>query len=132
MNQLIKGLHHVSMKCRKGDEFQRVLHFYTEVLGLPVLRTWGGEAPDGIMLDLGNGCIELFCNRREDAPTGVIRHIALETGDVDACVARVKASGYEVFIEPRELCIPSETPLHARIAFCFGPLGEQIEFFQPV
>lgn len=129
--QLISGFHHVSMKCRKGDEFRRVLHFYTEVLQLPVLRTWGGEEPDGVMFDLGNGAIELFCNRKEDAPTGIIRHIALETRDIDACVQRVKDAGYEVFIGPRPLLIPSQPPVQAQIAFCFGPLGEQIEFFQP-
>lgn len=42
---------------------------------------------------------------------------------------KVKAAGYEVFIEPNDIVIPSDPACHARMAFCFGPLGEQIEFF---
>ena len=131
MNRLIKGFHHVSMKCCKGEEYQRVVRFYTETLGLPVSRSWGGEEPDGVMIELGNGSIEIFCNRNADVDTGIIRHIALETEDVEACARRVREAGYEVFIEPRDLLIPSQPPVRARICFCFGPLHEQIEFFQP-
>ena len=131
MNQLIQGFHHVSMKCRKDEEYERVIKFYTETLGLSVSRTWGADEVNGAMIDLGNGWIEIFCNRNADADTGIIRHIALETKDVEACVAKVKEAGYEVFIEPKDLLIPSQPPVQARIAFCFGPLHEQIEFFQP-
>ncbi|MBQ3157141.1 MAG: VOC family protein [Clostridia bacterium] len=119
------------MKCCKGEEYQRVVRFYTETLGLPVSRSWGGEEPDGVMIELGNGSIEIFCNRNADVDTGIIRHIALETEDVEACARRVREAGYEVFIEPRDLLIPSQPPVRARICFCFGPLHEQIEFFQP-
>lgn len=129
---MIKGLHHVSMKCRKGEEYQRVLHFYTEVLGLPIIRSWGESETDGVMIGVGNTAIEIFCNRNLDADTGIIRHIAMSTDDIEACVERVKTAGYEVFVEPRELLIPSDPPIRARIAFCFGPLHEQIEFFQEI
>ena len=39
-------------------------------------------------------------------------------------------AGYEVFIEPKDIVIGSVPEFHARMAFCFGPLGEQIEFFK--
>lgn len=55
---------------------------------------------------------------------------ALATDNVDKCVADVKKAGYEVFIEPKDISIPSNPPYNARMAFCFGPLSEQIEFFQ--
>ena len=42
----------------------------------------------------------------------------------------MKAAGYEVFAGPKELVIPSDPECRARITFCFGPRGEQIEFFQ--
>ena len=42
----------------------------------------------------------------------------------------VREAGYEVFIEPRDIVIASEPPFPARIAFCRGPLQEEIEFFQ--
>lgn len=130
MEQLIKGIHHVSMKCRKGEQYQKVISFYRYVLGLRVLRTWGENEPDGVMFDTGNGAIEIFTNASDEVELGIIRHFALETDNVDACIQRVKEAGYEVFIEPKDIVIPSNPPLNARIAFCFGPLSEQIEFFQ--
>lgn len=129
---LITGLHHVSMKCRTGKEYNKVVSFYTEVLGLRIVRTWGGAEPDGVMLDSGNGLIEIFANRNSEPELGIIRHFALATDDVDGCVNAVKNAGYEVFIEPKIIVIPSEPPFKARMAFCYGPLGEQIEFFQEI
>ena len=52
------------------------------------------------------------------------------TDDVDACVEAVKAAGYEVFIEPKDIEIASTPVFPARIAFCKGPLGEEIELFE--
>ena len=67
----------------------------------------------------------------DDAPgKGVIRHFAFATDDVDACVESVKAAGYEVFIEPKDIKIASTPAFPARIAFCKGPLGEEIELFE--
>ena len=37
--------------------------------------------------------------------------------------------GYEVFIEPKNIEIASLPTFPARIAFCKGPQGEEIEFF---
>lgn len=42
----------------------------------------------------------------------------------------VKAAGYEVFIEPKDIEIASIPAFPVRIAFCKGPLGEEIELFQ--
>jgi glyoxylase I family protein len=33
-------------------------------------------------------------------------------------------------MEPTDICIPSAAPYPARIGFCIGPVGEEIEFFQ--
>ena len=49
---------------------------------------------------------------------------------MDSIVRKVKAAGYEVFIEPNDIVIPSDPPFHARMAFCYGPLGEELEFFR--
>lgn len=126
MKNLVNGIHHVSLKCRKGQEYDKVEDFYSNVLGLETARVW----EDGIMFDTGNGVIEIFTNREDAADTGVIRHFAFSVNDTDRCAAAVREAGYEVFIEPKDIVIPSKKPLSARIAFCFGPLGEQIEFFQ--
>lgn len=128
--RLVNGLHHVSMKCHKGEEYNKVVAFYTEVLGLKTVRTWGETEIDGVMLDTGNGLIEIFANRDSEPETGIIRHFALATEDVDGCVEAVRNAGYQIFVEPKDIEISSEPPFKARMAFCYGPLGEQIEFFQ--
>lgn len=123
---LVKGLHHVSMKCSSIEEYEKTVDFYKNIIGIPVARTW--EA--GIMLDTGSGIIEIFNDGDGALGKGVIRHFAFATDDVDACAEAVKKAGYEVFIEPKNIEIASLPAFSARIAFCKGPLGEEIEFFQ--
>lgn len=123
---MIKGLHHISMKCGSEKEFEEAKNFYIGLLGFTVVRQW----PEGIMLSFGNGMLELFSNGQGVRELGAIRHIAFATDDVDGMVSKVKEAGYEVFIEPKEIVIKSDPEFHARMAFCFGPLGEQIEFFK--
>ena len=85
---LIKGIHHVSMKCSSTEKYEKTIDFYKNILEIPVAREW----QSGIMLDTGNGIVEIF-NDGDDAPgKGVIRHFAFATDDVDACVEAVKAA----------------------------------------
>ena len=121
---MIKGIHHISMKCKK-EELRKVKDFYVSVLGLRICREW----PDGIMLDTGNGMIEIFTNAEGEHRLGAIRHVALLTDDVDEITDKVKKAGYGVVVEPNDRIIPSDPEYPIRMAFCFGPLGEQIEFF---
>lgn len=126
----IKGIHHAALKCRGVEEFQQTVAFYRDVLGLTVKRTWGQGVEAGAMLDTGSGLLEIFANGTNAPGQGAVRHLALATDDVDGCVAAVKAAGMTVFVEPKEIVIPAETPYPARIAFFYGPVGEQIELFQ--
>ena len=96
---LIKGIHHVSMKCESAEEYQKVISFYKEVLEIPVARQWS----EGIMLDTGNGIIEIFNNGDKVVERGVIRHFAFATDSVDECVEKIKKAGYEVFVEPKDI-----------------------------
>ena len=41
-----------------------------------------------------------------------------------------RGGSYEVFIQPKDIVIASTPEFPARIAFCHGPVGEEIEFFQ--
>lgn len=125
MSSLIKGVHHIAFKCYGDEEYNKVISFYRDLLEMPVVRTWN----TGIMLDTGAGLLEIFNNGTDRLEQGVIRHIALATDDVDAVVRIVEDAGYEVFIGPKDIVIASEIPFPARIAFCRGPLGEEIEFF---
>lgn len=126
MEKIVNGIHHISMKCTNKLELDACIAFYHEILGLPIAREWDG----GIMFDTGSGLIELFTNGEIELEQGVIRHFALETKDVNRCVDAVKEAGYEVFVGPKDIEIPSEPPFQARMAFCRGPLGEEIEFFE--
>lgn len=55
--------------------------------------------------------------------------MALLTDNVDVEIEKVKSAGYEVFVEPGDKVIASKPEYPIRMAFCYGPLGEQVEFF---
>ena len=129
MGSLICGIHHVALKCDGTAEFEKTLHFYQDVLGLEPVRSWGEGENAGAMLSTGDGLLEIFASGRK-LPQGAIRHFALRTERVDDCVAAVRAAGYPITVEPKDIVIASNPPLPARIAFCTGPVGEEIEFFQ--
>ena len=122
---MIKGIHHISMKCGTAEELAKVREFYIELLGLKVIREWA----EGMMIDTGNGLLEIFTNADGTHCLGAIRHMALLTDDVDEIAAKVKAAGYDLFIEPNDRDIPSDPVYQIRMAFCHGPLGEQVEFY---
>lgn len=129
MESLICGIHHVALKCDGTAEFEKTLHFYQNVLGLEPVRSWGEGENAGAMLSTGDGLLEIFASGKK-LPQGSIRHFALRTERVDDCIAEVRAAGYPITVEPKDIVIASNPPFPARIAFCTGPVGEQIEFFQ--
>lgn len=121
----INGIHHVCLKASSPEEWQKALDFYENTLGLAIRRAW----PGGAMLCAGNSVIELFDDADAPLPQGAIRHVAFSTPDVDEYIEAVRAAGYPVTTEPKDAILPSEPPLPIRVAFCQGPLGEEIEFF---
>ncbi|MCR4896774.1 MAG: VOC family protein [Lachnospiraceae bacterium] len=122
----VRGVHHISLKCGTKEEFEKAKNFYIDLLGFREVRSW----PEGIMIDFGNGMLEIFSNGPGIKTKGALRHIAFATDDVDGVTEKVKSAGYEVFIEPKDIVIPSDPAYPARMAFCYGPLREEIEFFQ--
>ena len=128
---LIKGVHHIALKCKGTEAFKKTLHFYCDLLGMPVVRSWGEGDSAGTMLAIGGGSMmELFASGEDEPGQGAIRHFALATGDVDACAKVCADAGYDVFIQPKDIVIASNPPFPVRIAFVTGPVGEEIEFFQ--
>lgn len=121
---MITGIHHYSLNC-KPEELEKVKEFYMDVLGLSLCREWDG----GVMFDTGSGLVEVFTNSRGVYEKGVIAHIALAADDVDEMADRVKDAGYKVFIGPADAVINSTPAFPLRMAFCNGPLGEEIELF---
>ncbi len=126
----VTGIHHIALKCRGVEEFAKTVAFYRDILGLCEVRSWGEDESSAVMLDTGAGMLEIFANAEERLPMGALRHVALDVADTDACAEAVRAAGYTVTVEPIDICIPSDPPYPARIAFCIGPVGEEVEFFQ--
>ena len=122
---MIKGVHHISMKCATAEEYEKTMRFYRDILGLKVKREWD----TGVMVDTGNALLEIFKSGGKDKAKGIISHMAFACDDVDDMVKRLENEGYEVFMGPKDIVIGSVPPYPARIAFCNGPLGEEIEFF---
>lgn len=123
----ITAIHHVCLKCPGEGSFAQTVRFYHDLLGMPIVRTWKGAA----MLDTGAGLLEIFDSALDLPAQGPLRHIAFTVEDVGACVDAVRGAGYEITMEPTDIVIPSDPPYPARIAFCIGPVGEEIEFFCP-
>ena len=122
---MIKGVHHISMKCGSSETYAKTKQFYSEILGLPVVREW----ENGMMIETGNCWLEIGNDGDVIEEKGAIRHFALYTDEVDDLIRRIEDAGYEVFMEPKDICIPCDPPVPARIAFCYGPMHEEIEFF---
>ena len=131
MNQVkTKGVHHIALKAEGYDAFQKMMTFYRDLLGMMVVRTWGSGNDSAAMLDTGDGSmLELFANAPDVLGMGALRHLAFATDDPDAMIERVREAGYRVTMEPKDIVIPSNPPYPARIAFCIGPVGEEVEFF---
>jgi glyoxylase I family protein len=126
------GLHHICLKTRNWEATMR---FYQEVLGCTVKVAWREAPQRAVMLDSGDGnYVEVF----EDlgyagAPNGVLFHFAFRTTNLDEVAARVRAAGFKITMEPKDVTIPTTNgvgPVPVRIFFCDGPNGESIEFLQ--
>ncbi len=131
MKRLTKGVHHIAIKCRGCEQFEKTMHFYHTLLGMEIVREW--STPEGLpcaMVNIGGSMMEIFSNAPDVLPQGTLRHLAFATDCVDDCVAAVREAGYQITMEPTDICIQSNPPYPARIAFCIGPVGEEIEFFE--
>jgi glyoxylase I family protein len=124
----INGFHHAALKAR---DFEKSIAFYTKALGMREKRRWGEGEGRAIMLDAGGGNIlEIFAGGSGPKPEGVLVHLAFRTKDCDGMLAQARGAGAEVTMEPNSVQIASTPPTQVRIAFCKGPDGEVIEFFQ--
>lgn len=124
----ILGIHHIALRCNGEAEFHKAISFYTELLGLPLVRNWDSNGVKGAMVDTGAGMLEIFSNGHGGI-NEVFPHLAFHTDDTDVCIAQVREAGYEITMEPTDIVIASTPPYPARIAFCRGPAGEEVEFF---
>ena len=114
------------MKCQSDTEYEKAKKFYIDILGLSILK----ECESCILMNTDNGIIEVFRNASETLPQGVIRHFAFTVNNIEEIAKSVENAGYEVFVKPKKINIGNDPDFPATIAFCKGPLGEDVEFFQ--
>ncbi len=97
----IGGIHHVAIIA---SDYERSKHFYTRVLGLPVVAEAYRAARDSWKLDLrlpDGTQIELFSfpapPHRPSRPEACgLRHLALSVPDLDAAIRHLRTHGVEV------------------------------------
>lgn len=132
-NKIIQGggLHHIAVQTRDWDES---MHFYHEILGMALVAEFGSLERKIALLDMGDGShMELFQPTGESPAKGdaavndPVIHFALTTTDIQSAVERVREAGYTITVEPKQVMLQH---IEATIAFCIGPSGEVVEFFQ--
>ncbi|MDQ1318588.1 MAG: hypothetical protein QG588_2250 [Candidatus Poribacteria bacterium] len=122
------GFHHVFLKV---SDLNRSIKFYTEALGFVEKVSWGVGAQRMVMLDTGDGnYFELGQTSDKISEGGFYPHVAIRTDNCDAALESARSAGAVVTMEPKDIDLPANPPFKVRIAFCKGPDGEVLEFFQ--
>ena len=122
------GFHHISIHTQRFDES---MHLYRDVLGMQVRLDTTNGVRRTALLDMGDGSyVELSMNPEKDeplAPGNPLGHFALATHDVRGVTEKLRAAGYPITMEPKDIQLGT---LPASIAFFTGPSGELVELFQ--
>ena len=132
-NEKIAGLgfHHIGLKAA---DFEKSKAFYL-ALGMKEIVSWGEGKDEIAMFDLGNGDrIELFASGGDEySANGKWIHFAMTVEDVDAAFELALKAGAKPKIYPKTVDLDSRPYLMSiRIAFVYGPDGEELEFFKQV
>ncbi|MBD1852897.1 VOC family protein [Leptolyngbya sp. GB1-A1] len=96
-----KGFHHVAIICSNYD---RSKHFYTQILGFPIIQETYRAARNSYKLDLKVGesdAIELFSfpdppDRPSRPEACGLRHLSFAVEDLDQAVADLRSKGVEL------------------------------------
>ncbi|MFW5787617.1 MAG: VOC family protein [Halanaerobiales bacterium] len=125
----INGFHHLALKA---DDYEQTIEFYVQGLNFDIDLEW--EMDDGkraAMVNTGNeNYLEIFEGREKEIQNGAYLHLAFSTSDCEQALTKAQNAGAEITQQPQELEIPSEPVKKVKIAFCKGPDGEIIEFFE--
>lgn len=97
----LNRVHHTAIIC---TDYEKSKHFYTEILGLTILREVYREQRQSYKLDLevaGQYQVELFsfpspAPRPSRPEAAGLRHLAFEVDDMDEAAAHMTSFGVEV------------------------------------
>jgi glyoxylase I family protein len=96
----LSSIHHIAIIC---SDYERSKKFYTEVLGLQIIREVYRKERQSHKLDLelnGQYVVELFsfpdCPKRASRPEAVgLRHLAFAVGDIHKAIEDLSKLGIE-------------------------------------
>ncbi|MEB2775151.1 VOC family protein [Algoriphagus sp. D3-2-R+10] len=125
----LQNIHHIAIICK---DYQRSKKFYTEILGLEIVREVYRKERDSYKLDLnlnGQYVIELFSfpsppDRVSRPEAAGLRHIAFAVTGLEACVDEL--SKHKVNSEP----IRVDEFTGKRFTFIADPDGLPVEFYE--
>lgn len=125
----LNRVHHIAIIC---TDYEKSKHFYTQILGLTILREVYREQRNSYKLDMevdGLYQVELFsfpdpAPRPSRPEAAGLRHLAFEVDNIDEAVAHVAAHG--VFVEP----IRIDEFTDKRYTFFADPDGLPIELVE--
>ncbi|AJA48274.1 glyoxalase-like domain-containing protein [Clostridium pasteurianum DSM 525 = ATCC 6013] len=125
---LSKGVHHIALKVKN---FDNTIKFYTEGLGFKKYLCWEQNGNRVSFLSAGgNSFIQIFeDDSKEDISNATYTHMAFYTKNCEEAIKAAKNAGAKVK-GPIEIKIPSNPDIIMRTAYCKGPDGESIEFFE--
>jgi glyoxylase I family protein len=125
----LNRVHHIAIIC---TDYEKSKHFYTQILGLTILREVYREQRQSYKLDLevaGQYQVELFsfpspAPRPSRPEAAELRHLAFEVDGIDEAVAHITSNG--IFVEP----IRIDEFTGKRYTFFADPDGLPIEFVE--
>lgn len=126
---MLSKIHHIAIIC---SDYECSKRFYTEILGLEILREIYRKERKSWKLDLalnGEYCIELFSfpdpPKRLSQPEGTgLRHLAFEVENITEAVARLEQAG--VSCEP----VRSDEFTGRRFTFFSDPDDLPLELYE--
>lgn len=126
---MLNKIHHTAIIC---SDYQKSKHFYTEILGLKIIRKVYREERQSHKLDLelnGHYVIELFSfpnpPKRVSRPEACgLRHLAFEVDDLELVINHLNT--YDIVSEP----IRTDEFTGKRFTFISDPDDLPIEFYE--
>lgn len=125
----LKGIHHIAIIC---SDYQVSKHFYTEILGLDIIRETYREQRDSYKLDLAchsQYVIELFSfpnppNRLSFPEARGLRHLAFSVETIEKQIQKLVEKN--ILVEP----IRQDSLTGKKFTFLQDPDGLPIELYE--
>lgn len=114
------SLHHTHLFA---SDIDASIAFWRDHFGATVVLDMGFAGARNVFLRVGEGRLHLYAQAPRQAGAGTVHHLGIETDELDALAARLKAAGISV----------TEVRRHAEgdYAMAQAPDGLLLELFQP-